>query len=243
LDRQGRLIRTLVDLADTLTAEYDVVEFLYGLTERCVEVLDVAAAGVVLQDPGRDLDVVAASSHEMRVLELFEVQAQQGPCWEAFVTGEPVTAADVTAEADRWPAFAERAGALGYAGVHAEPLCLHGDRIGALNLFRDTVGGFCAEDRLVAAGLADMAAIGILHERALAVRDEQIRQLRHAVESRAVVEQAKGLLAERLGTDPATAFDWLRRYARNRNHRLRDVAQRVLDGGVPVEAVEDERTR
>jgi GAF domain-containing protein len=240
--RQEQLIRTLVELADTLADDYDVVEFLYRLTERCVDVLEVAAAGVLLQDPERDLDVVAASSHEMRVLELFEVQAREGPCWEAFVSGEPVTENDVTLAPQRWPAFAERAAALGYRSVHAEPLGLRSDRIGALNLFRADRRAFSDEERLVAAGLADMAAIGILHERALAAADEQVRQLRHAVDSRAVVEQAKAVLAERLGTDAATAFDWLRRYARNRNLRLRDVAQRVLDGQVTAEAVAAEQT-
>jgi GAF domain-containing protein len=240
--RQEQLIRTLVDLADTLTDDYDIVEFLYRLTERCVDVLEVAAAGVLLQDPERDLDVVAASSHEMRGLELFEVQAREGPCWEAFVTGEAVTETDVAGGSQRWPAFAQRAAALGYRSVHAEPLRLRGDRIGALNVFREDRRAFSGEERLVTAGLADMAAIGILHERTLAAADEQLRQLRHTIDSRAVVEQAKAVLAERLGTDAPTAFDWLRRYARNRNQRLRDVSQRVLDGQVSAEAVKAEQT-
>jgi GAF domain-containing protein len=240
--RHQQLVRTLVELADTLIDDYDVVDLLYLLTERCVDVLEAAAAGVLVQDRERDLDVVAASSHEMRVLELFEVQAREGPCWEAFVTGEPVSETDVAGQAQRWPAFAPRAAALGYGSVHAEPLRLRGDRIGALNVFREERRAFNDEERLAAAGLADMAAIGILHARALADADEQLRQLRRTVDSRAVVEQAKAVLAERLGTDAATAFDWLRRYARNRNQRLGHVAQEVLDGQVSAAAVVAEQT-
>jgi GAF domain-containing protein len=227
--QRAALIPALVELADTLVADHDPIEYLYVLAERCVEVLDATAAGVLLVN-GPRLDVAAASSHEMRVLEVFEAQQQQGPCIEAYLTGTPVSERALGRHAERWPDFVPRALELGYCCVHAQPLRLREERIGALNVFWSEPERFDADDELAAKGLADMASIGIMHERALTAAYDQIHHLRRALANRAVVEQAKILLAERLDADPGDAFDWLRRYARNHNQRLRDVAQRVLDG-------------
>lgn len=236
------LLRTLVELADTSGADCDLVELLYLLTERCVAVCDATAAGVLLRDPTRGLELVAGSDREMRALARSEAELQEGPGWQAFATGEPVTVTDLSCEEQRWPRFAARAARLGLRSVHAEPVRLRERRIGGLDVFRAGGAPLSAEGRCVVARLAEMAAIGILHERARAEADEEIRRLRSALDNRAVVEQAKALLAERLAIDSGTAFDWLRRYARNHNHRLRDVAQRVLEGNVDAARIADERT-
>lgn len=226
---QTELVRALVELADTLVADYDPVEYLYVLAERCVEVLDAAAAGVLLVS-GSNLDVVAVSTHDLRGLEVFEAQQRHGPCVDAYDTGAPVSERDLGRNSERWPDFVPRAVELGYCCVHARPLRLREERIGALNVFWSEPDAFDAADEVAAQGLADMASIGILHHREIAAANDQIHHLRRALEGRAVVEQAKILLAERLGVEAADAFDWLRRYARSHNDRLRDVAQRFLDG-------------
>ena len=229
MTRETTVLEALVELADTLVASYDPVEYLYVLAERSVEALDATAAGVLLLS-GSTLDLAAASSHETRVLEVFEAQQREGPCIEAYETGGPVSERDLACTTDRWPGFTPRALTLGYRCVRARPLRLREERIGALNVFWSQPEQFDAADEVVVKALADMASIGIAHERRLAAAHEQIQHLRQALEHRAVVEQAKILLAERLAIDPGEAFDWLRRYARDRNQRLRDVAQRILDG-------------
>lgn len=229
MSREVTLGRALVALADTLVAEFDSVEYLYTLAEHCVQVLDASAAGVLLMN-GSKLETAAASSHEVRVLEVLESQERQGPCIEAYETGAPVSERDLAGNRQRWPEFGPRAAELGYRCVHARPLRLRDERLGALNVFWSRPAQFDAADELVVKALADMSSIGLVHERALSAAHDQIHHLRRALENRAVVEQAKTLLAERLGADPGDAFDWLRRYARNRNYQLRDVAQRFLDG-------------
>lgn len=223
------LVRALVELADTLGADHDPTEHLYVLVDRCVEVLDAAAAGVLLAS-GPSLGVAAASSQDVRALQAMEAQHRAGPAVEAFQTGEAVSERHLAAHSDRWPQFAPTAVAAGYRCVHAQPLRLRGQRLGAVAVFWSRPEGFAAADEPVVEGLADIASIGIMHERQVAAAHDEIQHLRRALNSRAVVEQAKVLLAERLGVDADAAFDRLRRYARNGNHRLRDVAQRFLDG-------------
>ena len=231
MTREATLLHALVELADTLVEDYEPVEYLYGLADRCVEALDATAAGVLLLS-GPELDVAAASGHEMRGLEAFEAQQREGPCVEAFESGGPVSERDLAARADRWPEFTARALRLGYRCVHARPLRLRDERIGALNVFWSEPAQFDHADEQAVKALADMASIGIAHERTLSAAHEQIHHLRRALDQRAVVEQAKILLAERLAADPGEAFDWLRRYARDRNERLPEVAQRFLDGAL-----------
>lgn len=239
MSREEALVRALVELADTLVADYDTTEYLYRLAERCVEVVDAAAAGVLLMD-GEKLTVAAATSHELRALEVFEAAEQQGPGMEAYHTEASVNERDLADSQTRWPDFTSRAVELDYRCVHAHPLRLRTDCIGALSVFWAQPAGSDASDELICQGLADMATIGITHERALTAAQDQIHHLRQALEGRAVIEQAKALLAERLHTDTGDAFDWLRRYARNHNQRLRDVAQRFLDGKITQRDVAEE---
>ena len=229
MSRQEPLLETLVTLADTLDVDHDPAEHLHTLADCCVEALDAAAAGVLLAK-GTQLEVAAASSREVRVLELFEALQREGPCVDAFERGVPVNECDLSGSADRWPGFAPQALALGYRCVHARPMVRGGERIGALNVFWSDAMCIDPAGEVVAKALTDMATIGILHQRALSAANEQILRLRQAQDQRAVIEQAKTLLAERLSVQPEEAYDWLRRYARDRNQRLRDVSQRFVNG-------------
>ena len=214
-----------VDLADTMVADFDVIDFLHVLTDRSVALLAASAAGVMLADPRGELRVAAASSEEAGLLELFQLQNDQGPCLDCFRTGLPVTATDLAGPAPRWPRFAEAAVRAGFATVEALPMRLRDQVIGALNLFRAEPGQFDPADLRIAQALADVATIGLLHERNVRRREAVSEQLQAALNSRVVIEQAKGKLAERLDIDMDRAFRMLREYARNSNQHLTDIAR------------------
>jgi GAF domain-containing protein len=224
-----QLADVFVEMADTLVDDFDMIEFLHVLTARCVELLGVSAAGLLLTDQQNTLQVVAASSERTRLLELFQLQTDQGPCVDCFRTGQPVSVADLPS-AGRWPAFAAAAAEVGFAAVHAMPMRLRTEVIGALNLF-DTTPGTLAEAKLrIGQALADVATIGLLQQRAIHRRDTLTEQLQTALDSRVLIEQAKGVLAERLHLDMDEAFTLLRGYARNHSRRLSDLAQAVVNG-------------
>jgi transcriptional regulator with GAF, ATPase, and Fis domain len=215
-------------------AGFDVIDFLHVLTDRSVLLLDVSAAGLLLADPRGELRVVAASSEAARLLELFQLQNDQGPCLDCYRSGRPVQAADLAVAAAHWPRFAPAALQAGFAAVQALPMRLREQVIGALNLFRAVPGAFDPADVRVGQALADVATISLLHERSMRHSDALNEQLQTALNSRVVIEQAKGKLAERLGVDMDQAFSMLRNYARNRNLRLSDLAQAFIDGSEPV---------
>jgi len=221
---------TFVDLADTMVADFDVIDFLHLLTDRSVALLAAAAAGVVLADPRGELRLAAASSEEAGLLELFQLQNDQGPCLECFRTGRPVTAADLAGPAPRWPRFADAAVQSGFRTVEALPMRLRAQVIGALNLFRAEPGPLDPADLRIAQALADVATIGLLHERNVRRTETVAEQLQAALNSRVVIEQAKGKLAERLSIDMDRAFNMLRDYARNSNQRLTDVSRAFVEG-------------
>ena len=223
------LTRTFVDLADTLVDEFDVIELLQVLTGRCVELLGVDAAGVMLGDGHGRLRLAAASSERARLLELFEIQNDEGPCLDAFRTGRQVSYVDAGTGAAPWPLFAQYAKAEGFTSVHALPLRLRREIIGALNLFGHDPVQLLSEDVRVAQAFADIATIAILQERLVKEREVLATQLQTALDSRVVIEQAKGVLAERLGFDMDTAFSTLRDAARRANRRLSEVARDVVD--------------
>ena len=224
------LSATFVELTDTMVADFDVIDFLHVLTDRSVQLLDVSAAGLLLADPRGPLRVVAASSETVRLLELFQLQNDQGPCLDCFKAGQPVAAADLAAEARRWPRFAPAARRAGFAAVQALPMRLRDQVIGALNLFRAAPGPFDPADVRVGQALADVATISLLHERGMRRSDALNEQLQTALTSRVIIEQAKGKLAERLDLDMDQAFSLLRDSARSRNRRLSDLAQAFIDG-------------
>jgi transcriptional regulator with GAF, ATPase, and Fis domain len=227
--REQRLADAFVELADTLVDDYDVLDFLHGLTGHCVSLLDVDAAGLMLADATGLLRVAASSNEEVRLLELFELQNEDGPCLECFVSGRAVEADDLLeAERDRWPGFGRAATATGFRSVVALPLRLREETIGALNLFRVAPGSLLSQDRALAQAMADVATIGILQERGSQRREVLARQLQDALTSRIVIEQAKGVIAERQGVHVDAAFELLRARARSHGEPLSDVARRVV---------------
>src|SRR5579864_543974 len=231
------LSETFVELTDTMVAGFDVIDFLHVLTDRSVQLLDVSAAGLLLADPRGELRVVAASSEAARLLELFQIQNDQGPCLDCFRSGRPVAAADLAAAAARWPRFAPAAHRAGFAAVQALPMRLREQVIGALNLFRAGPGALSPADIRVGQALADVATISLLHERGMRHSDTLNEQLQTALNSRVVIEQAKGKLAERLSLDMDQAFSLLRHHARSRNQRLSDLAQAFIDGSETLTAL------
>jgi GAF domain-containing protein len=236
---QEVLTRTLVELADTLVDDFDVVDLLTLLTDRCVETFDVDDAGLMLAAPmGGDLRVMASSSAAMRDLEVYELQASEGPCLDCYRSGEPVHNEDLETTADRWPRFTPAAIAAGFRSVTAIPMRLRGSTIGALNLFRSHTGALDAADLSAARAFADVATIAILQNQAALDARTVNEQLNHALNNRVLIEQAKGMLAERAGTDVNQAFDQLRRHARSHNRRLAAVAQDFIDHNLTLADLE-----
>ncbi len=232
---QPPLSDVFIEMADTLVDDFDVLDFLHTLTERCVELLGVTAAGLMLTDGAGNLQVVAASSERTRLLELFQLQTDEGPCVDCFRTGAAVSVDDLTT-ARRWPRFTTAASQAGFAAVHALPMKLRTEVIGALNLFETEPGALDQEKLRVGQALADIATVGLLQQRAIHARDVLTEQLQAALNSRVLIEQAKGLLAERLQIDVAQAFTILRSTARNHNRKLSDLAQALVDGTERVQA-------
>ncbi len=233
-----RLAQTFVELADTLVAGYDLMDFLHTLTERCVELLDVNAAGLLLADGRGALRLVAASTEQARVAELLQIQNDEGPCLDSYRTGQPVIVSDMRADemVRRWPRFAPAALEMGFAGVHAIPMRLRDQVIGTMNLFRGEPNGLNPAVARAARALVDVATIGILQERAVRQQELVAGQLQAALNSRVMIEQAKGILAERLRLTPDQAFILLRRYARDHNRPLTELVGDVINGAVDVSA-------
>ena len=229
IPREQAVAAALVELADTLVVDFDIADFLHTLAVRCVELLDVHAAGVMVTDQRGHLRVMASSSERAHLLELFEVESDEGPCVECFATGQPVSDTDLRLADTRWAQFSNRAGEAGFAAVHALPMRLRNEIIGVLNLFSVRPGGLTAADTFLGQALANVTTIGLLQQRAIHHRGLVAEQLQGALNSRVVIEQAKGVLFERLKLDMHDAFGTLRSYARRTNRRLSDVARDVID--------------
>jgi GAF domain-containing protein len=235
--RESLLVATAVELADNLVDNFDVIDVLTLLSDRCVQTLDVSSAGVLLGLPGGDLQFVASSSEPMRVLELFQIQANEGPSVDCHADGIAIINRELRDPDERWPRFSPRAIALGFRSVHCLPLRLRGRIIGALNLSRGDTGLLSQEDVVVAQGLADVATIAILqHQSTLSARDLN-DQLSIALNSRIIIEQAKGMVSHSLQCDMDIAFGRLRAHARNHNLHLTDVATAVVSGTLAIESL------
>jgi transcriptional regulator with GAF, ATPase, and Fis domain len=228
------LSKTFVELADNLVADFDLIDFLRLLTDRCVDMLGMSAAGVLLADRNGELRVMAASDERVRLLELFQLQNDEGPCLECFHHGAPVTVPDLATEATRWPRFVAEARQSGFSAVQALPMRLRDEVVGALNLFRADPGPFDPVGTPIAQALADVATISLLQQRSTHRSTVLNEQLQNALTSRVLIEQAKGKLAERLNVDMETAFTALRGYARAHNLRLSDLARTFIDGTEPL---------
>jgi GAF domain-containing protein len=237
MDRESKVVQAFVRLADTLVDDFDVTDLFHDLVGHCVELLGSDAVGMLLADQRGGLQVVASSTERTRLLELFQLQNNEGPCLDCYHLSESVLVPDLLAAAERWPHFSFRAVEEGYRSVHALPLRLRNETIGAINLFSFHVGALSDEDLRLGRALADVATIGILQERAIRRTETLSEQLQGALNSRVIIEQAKGVLAERGSLDMEIAFAMLRRYARDNNVHLREVARSVVDGTLETDHV------
>jgi GAF domain-containing protein len=234
--REAVLARAFVRLADTLASDFDIVDFLHGLAEDSVEILRAEAAGVMLADARGGLRLIASSDERMRLLELFELQGAEGPCLDAYSTGRAIQASAAHSRA-RWPVFAPRASEAGFQLMCAVPLRVRTDVIGALNLFRGSDEPFTGAEMEIAQAMAEMAAIGLIQERAARERNLLTSQLQAALNSRVIIEQAKGMISEYLTMTVDDAFKVLREYAHYHNRRLSEVASDVVDRRIPSAAL------
>ncbi len=232
MNRETLLTETFVTLADTMVSDFDVVDFLSMLSGRCIDLFGAGDAGLMIADADGHMHLAASSSHQMQLLELLELQYDEGPCPDAYRTGRPVLCDDMRDATERWPTFAPAALTAGFRSAHALPMRLRDDIIGALNLIRTTPGPLPADDVIVAQALADVATIGILHHRAAQESKLLTEQLQYALSSRVRIEQAKGVVAQQLKVDMDQAFNSLRTYSRRHNQRLVDTAQAILDGSL-----------
>lgn len=222
--------KTFVPLEATLLADSNMTELLALLAERCVGLLDVDAVGLMLVAPNGGLRVAASSDDHMRAVGLFELQAQEGPCIDAWRDGAAVLDQPLEHNRDRWPAFAPEAEAHGFATVHALPIRLHGEVIGALNLFSRHTRPLPTREVQVAEAMAEIATFVVLQHRTVLHAQMLNGQLKQALSTRIRIEQAKGIVAARLGVDMEQSFGHLRGYARHHNRRLAEVAGDVIAG-------------
>lgn len=232
MSREQRLARVFVDLADTLVADFDVIDLLHTLADRSVELLQADAAGLVLADQRGRLQVLASTTEEARVLELFVLQNAEGPCLDCYATGEQMVNIDLGEVEARWPHFRTATIEAGFRSTHALPLRLRGSVIGVLNLFCSERATLSDDDVDLGQALCDIATVGLLHERTVRQSEVLAEQLQAALNSRILIEQAKGVLAERARIGVDEAFVLMRTHARTNRHQLAAVATAIIDGTI-----------
>lgn len=226
--REHRLVDTFVSLTDTLVAEYDVVDLLQTLVDQTTRLFDASAAGILLVNADDRLEVVVSTSERSNFIGLLQLNAGEGPCVEAFETGRPVSVEDPAEMRRRWPRFAEASRESGYASVHSIPLRLRETTLGSMNLFRETEGALNEEDARAAQALTDVATISILQQRVVEHATMTQQQLQRALDSRVVIEQAKGFVAHTRQVDMDDAFRLLRQHARSTQAPLAEIARAVI---------------
>jgi GAF domain-containing protein len=230
MSRERRLAGVFVELADTLVAEFDVIDFLHTLTDRSVELLGADAAGLMLADQRGNLRLIASSAESARLLEVFELQNSEGPCLDCFHTGKQLVNLDDATMQARWPKFWAETNQLGFRSAHALPMRLRDEVIGAINLFGSTGEPLSTDGVAVGQAMADVATIGLLQERAVLQRDVLVEQLQTALNSRVLIEQAKGVLSERAKIPIDEAFTLMRTHARKKGTTLTKVATDIVNG-------------
>jgi GAF domain-containing protein len=241
--REQQVSRAFVALADTLAADFDIADFLDMLVERTTELLAVSAAAVILVGTGDKLEVLASSSQRAELLELFAVQTEGGPCIDCIRTGDPVTCTDLKSRPRRWLRFADAAQECGFRAVHAVPMRLREQTIGVLTLLGTDPGALDDDHLRLGQAMADVATIAILQHRAIEQSERVTGELQTALNTRVVIEQAKGILAERGGLSTDEAFTRLRDYARAHNLRLTELASAVTAGTTDLDTILIHRRR
>lgn len=229
ISRAERVSAAFVKITNTLVADYDVLDLLHALVEASVDLLDAAAAGLLLADPHGELQVLASTSEQSQLVEILQLQAGSGPCVECYRTGTLVVVEDIRSLSGQWPEFREAALSQGFRSVHAVPMRVQGRTIGAMGLFGEHSGTLTPEDVAIGQALADVATIGILQERTIRESAVVNEQLQRALNSRVLIEQAKGVIAYTAGVDMEEAFARLRSFARANNQNLHDTASRVIN--------------
>lgn len=237
LDRERGITAAFVSFAQSMTTDYDIADLYIDLTAQCVRLLDVESVGLLLADARGVLHLMAASSEATRDLELLQLQRDEGPCLDCYHSGLPVLAADLSEEKPRWPHFVAAAAAGGIASVHALPMRLHDSVLGTLGLFGAQTGTLDDDDLDLGQALADVASLALVAQRASSDKTAVNEQLQTALNSRVLLEQAKGILAQHgdLGMDES--FATLRRYARDHNKKLTDVSRAIVSRELPVSRV------
>lgn len=227
-ERQALTAITFVEIVDTLVGDFDVIDVMTALTSRVVELLDVSAAGILLADTDGYLRVIGASNEQVNLLELFQIQNDQGPCLDSYTTGTVVANARLDLDSP-WPQFAAASVRAGLPSVCAVPLRLHERSLGCLNMFRSEPSPLTDSEISLAQALADVASIAIVQD--LATRRASVREgeLQHALDSRVIIEQAKGMIAATAAVDMNEAFRRLRLFARGNNRGLTDVAKDLVE--------------
>jgi GAF domain-containing protein len=234
ISRAGRVSAAFVKIADTLVAEFDVFDLFHTLVDESVGILNAAAAGLVLVDPAGDLQVMASTSEESQLVEVLQLEADAGPCVDCYRTGAAVAIDDIAAQGSRWPLFQSSALSQGFRSLHAVPMRLRNRTIGALNLFGHETGPLTAEDAEIAQAFADVATISLLQERAARETALINEQLQRALNSRILIEQAKGVIAHTADVDMNAAFTLLRGYARAHNQTIYDTADKVIHRRITI---------
>jgi len=234
-----RLSDVFVEMADTLVADFDLVDFLHNLTYRAASICDAMAVGILLADQHEDLQFMAASTEQAKFLELFQLQNSEGPCLDCFLASEPVINTDLATAINRWPIFAPRAIEAGFTSVHAIPMRLRNQVIGTLNIFGKANNLFDAADVRIVQALADVATIAILQERSVERAETLTEQLQGALNSRIVIEQAKGAISKLQDVGIDEAFEMLRAYSRKNHQRLADVSHAVLTDPASVSGLSE----
>lgn len=234
--REARSSEAFVALADTLVSDFDLVDLLHTLIDACIDLLRTDAGGLLLLDGAGNLQLMASSVEDIDIIEVVQLSAEAGPCWDCFMTGRPVSVGDIEKEGGLWPDFRQAALQQGYRSMHATPMRLRGQIIGTMNLFHSQIGQLNARDIALAQSLTDVATIAILQERGARHLHDLSSQLQGALESRIVIEQAKGLIAQSLGVDMDEAFTLLRNQARSTSQTLQSVAEAVTARRIVISA-------
>jgi GAF domain-containing protein len=231
---RGQVVETFVTLADTLVDGYDVVDLLHTLVDTCSALVSASAGGILLVNEHRQLEVVASTNERSRLVELMQLRVGGGPCLDSYVTGRPVSVPDLEADDSRWPVFRSQALEQHFKAVHAVPLRLRSETIGSLNLFWDKSGALDERDAEVVQALAHVATIGILQERAMRESTIAREQLQRALNSRVVIEQAKGVVAQTRNVSMEEAFSLIRDYARKNQTPLAVVSEGIVARTIAV---------